>query len=168
MQLLHDARRWHSEINVSQWPIFEVDRIVEDIAATRLLVLSRDGSAVGAVTIAEEDPLIWTDDVPALYVHRLVVARSLKGQDLGRVMVNLVEDRAIELRKSVLRLDCWANNVRLKNYYERLGFRNIGDITIGSVPSLPKHYQNSTTTRFERPCAQRSVGAISSRSAVTL
>ena len=156
MWLFQDARKWHSEMRVSQWPEFEADRIMEDIALGRLMLLERDEVVAGAVTITEDDPLIWTDDIPAIYVHRLVVARHMKGQDLGRAMVDFVERRAVELSKTCLRLDCWANNARLKMYYGRLGFSHVGDVTIGTIPSLPKHYQNSTTTLFERKCTYRS------------
>jgi predicted N-acetyltransferase YhbS len=140
------------EMNVSQWPLFELDRVLEDIDQGRLLVLMKDQHVVGGVTLTETDPLIWTDNTPAFYIHRLVVARYLKGQDIGSVIVDLVEQRAITSGKSVLRLDCWANNDRLKRYYERIGFRKIRDLAMGEAPSLPAHYRNSTTTLFERQC----------------
>lgn len=160
MWLFEDARKWHAEMHVSEWPLFEVERVVEDINSGRLMVLRKDDMIAGAVTITEDDPLIWTDDVSALYIHRLVVARHLKGANLGRLMVEEVDNRAGVLGKSCLRLDCWATNERLKRYYERLGFRAIRDVTIDSAPLLPKHYQGSTTTLFERGCAS-AVGSLS-------
>src|SRR5947209_2562755 len=110
---------------------------------------------MGSVTVMDEDPLVWGDDLPALYIHRLVVARNFKGQNIGSVIVDHVERMAIERQKLALRLDCWANNDRLKRHYERLGFKQIRDVAMGAAPSLPAHYKNSTTTLFERRCGVR-------------
>lgn len=152
MWLFEEARKWQAYMNVSRWPLFEVERILEDIENGRLFVLRNGQQTVGAVTITETDPLIWSDGAAALYIHRLVVARDLKGQNLGSVIMNFIEERAIQHKKSVLRLDCWANNDRLKRYYERIGFRKVRDLSIGNIPSLPEHYKNSTTTLFEKRC----------------
>jgi hypothetical protein len=105
---------------------------------------------VGSVTVSETDPLIWNDNTPALYIHRLVVARDLKGLNLGQLMIDRIEEIAVDRGKEVLRLDCWANNQRLKSYYERIGFARVNDVTFDEVPSLPLHYRNSTTTLFEK------------------
>ncbi len=158
MGLFEEGRKWHEEMKVSQWPAFELERVLDDIDNHRLFVLVNKQRVVGSVTISESDPLIWNDDTPALYIHRLVVARDFKGLDLGKLIIDKIEQKAIERNKSALRLDCWANNERLKSYYERIGFTKLTNVTIGDVSSLPLHYRNSTTTLFQRKCIPLSIG----------
>jgi ribosomal protein S18 acetylase RimI-like enzyme len=159
MGLFEEGRKWHGEMKVSEWPVFELARVLDDIDNDRLFVLMDKQLVVGSVTISESDPLIWSDNTPALYIHRLVVARDLKGLNLGKLIVDKIEEKAIERDKSALRLDCWANNERLKSYYERIGFVKLTNVTIGDVPSLPLHYRNSTTTLFQRRCGRPSLEA---------
>jgi ribosomal protein S18 acetylase RimI-like enzyme len=159
MGLFEEGRKWHEEMKVSKWPTFELARVLDDIENDRLFVLVNRHRVVGSVTISESDPLIWSDNAPALYIHRLVVARDLKGLNLGKLIVDKIEEKAIERDKSALRLDCWANNERLKSYYERIGFTKLMDVTIGDVASLPLHYRNSTTTLFQRRCGRPSLEA---------
>jgi ribosomal protein S18 acetylase RimI-like enzyme len=155
MWLFEEARRWQTDMKVSQWPLFELERVLDDIENNRQFVIKIDQGVMGSVTVTEEDPLVWGDDLPALYIHRLVVARNFKGQNVGNIIVDHVERMAIQRQKLALRLDCWANNDRLKRYYERLGFKQIRDVAMGAAPSLPAHYKNSTTTLFERRCGVR-------------
>jgi ribosomal protein S18 acetylase RimI-like enzyme len=152
MELYEEARRWHAEMSVSQWPLFELERVLDDIDNKRLFVIKAGQCVLGGVTVTDEDVLIWGDDLPALYIHRLVVARDFKGQNIGSMIVEHVERMAIKRRKLILRLDCWADNDRLKRYYEQLGFKQVRDVAMGAATSLPAHYRNSTTTLFERPC----------------
>lgn len=152
MWLFEEARRWHKEMNVSRWPLFELERVLDDIENGRLFIIKQDQCVLGGVTVTEDDPLIWGDECPALYIHRLVVARNFKGQSIGNIIVDHVERMAIARNKLALRLDCWAENDRLKRYYERIGFKQIRDVAMGIAPSLPAHYRNSTTTLFERRC----------------
>jgi GNAT superfamily N-acetyltransferase len=150
--LFEQGRKWHAEMEVDQWPIFEIARVLDDIENERLFVLLRGQLVVASVTVSDTDPLIWSDETPALYIHRLVVSRDLKGQDLGKRMIDQIEAIAVDRSRQALRLDCWASNERLKAYYVRMGFAKLGNVSFGEVPSLPLHYRNSTTTLFERVC----------------
>jgi ribosomal protein S18 acetylase RimI-like enzyme len=150
--LFEQGRKWHAEIEVDQWPTFELARVLDDIKNERLFVLLRGQLVVGSVTISDTDSLIWNDETLALYIHRLVVSRDLKGQDLGKRIIDQIEAIAVDRGRQVLRLDCWASNERLKAYYMRMGFTKLGNVSFGEVPSLPLHYRNSTTTLFERIC----------------
>ncbi len=155
MRLFEDARDWHARMHVARWPVFELDRVVDDLNGARLFVLADIIRVLGTVTVMEEDPLIWNDRAPALYIHRLAVARDLKGADLGRLIVEHVDALALARGKAYLRLDCWADNDGLKSYYERIGFTNLGNRHTGQEPSLPAHYWNSTTTLFQRRVSSR-------------
>lgn len=71
------------------------------------------------------DPEFWSaDDSPddALYVHRMVVDRNYAGKHIGKALLDWATNLAIAQGKAWLRLDAWATNTALHNYYERQGF----------------------------------------------
>jgi RimJ/RimL family protein N-acetyltransferase len=150
MALFHEARAWHDEVKADPWPEFDPEEVRENIHGNAVFVLLRADTVVGTVTVFESDPLIWTDDQPALYIHRMATTRRLKGNGLCKFMVDQLSLHATELNKLFLRLDCWANNEKLKRYYEQLGFVRQRDLYMGDARSLPAHYWNSTTTLFEK------------------
>ena len=56
-------------------------------------------------------------------MHRLVVRRRFKGQSLSTSLLQWAADRAREMGKRSLRLDCDASRPKLRALYERFGFR---------------------------------------------
>lgn len=85
-----------------------------------------DGRLVGTVTVDEyADPEFWTTgDEPesALYVHRMIVDRSLAGQDIGGALLDWAADLAVARGRKWLRLDAWRTNRPLHAYYKKQGF----------------------------------------------
>jgi ribosomal protein S18 acetylase RimI-like enzyme len=77
------------------------------------------------------DPLVWRD-VPedAGYVHSLAIRRAYAGRGLGKTLLEWAE-RLATAGKRYLRLDCGAENLPLRAYYERLGFQHRGDLAEG-------------------------------------
>ena len=57
--------------------------------------------------------------------------------------------KARENNKSILRLDTWADNENLKNYYLKFGYKIVGNKFL-PPSSLSKHYWNIWVTLFEQ------------------
>jgi len=66
------------------------------------------------------------EDVRALYIHWLCVARKFAGQDLPKVMIAFAAEFAKKNKLSLLRVDTNAKEKKLMEMYERLGFRLMG------------------------------------------
>lgn len=62
----------------------------------------------------------------ALYIHWLCVNRQFSGRNLPKVMVDFAARLAKKNGAGLLRLDASADNKKLQNIYEDLGFRLIG------------------------------------------
>jgi ribosomal protein S18 acetylase RimI-like enzyme len=150
LELFEAARAWHMKLNVNPWPPFEATLIEKDIADAALFALIEDDRLIGTVTIYDSDPLIWSDKKPAYYIHRLATARECMGRGIGSRIVAEVERLGKDAGKQSLRLDCWADNEKLKRYYESLNFVRLHDVFTPEIPSLPAHYWNCTATLFER------------------
>ena len=82
------------------------------------------GSVAGAIRFQLEDPLFWPDlpEGQSAFVHRLVVARTWKGQGVSQALLEWAAGRTRELGRDALRLDCDASRTKLRQLYESCGF----------------------------------------------
>lgn len=135
MKLRLEAEAWLAEAGIDQWRNPDTrPRALEkwraDIRAGRTWMIETPHSseALGTVTLAEPDPDFWrASDEPdsAVYVAKLITARSTKGQDLGGRILDWAGGVARAKGLPWLRLDCWRENRQLQRYYERRGFRHV-------------------------------------------
>lgn len=113
-------------------------------------VVTRRGRVVATITIdhlADADFWRKTDRVrSALYVHRMAVARRESGIGLGAAMLDWAAERVVRAGRSRLRLDAWATNTGLHQYYEKLGFVRV---RFETVPG------RGSGALFERPATDR-------------
>jgi ribosomal protein S18 acetylase RimI-like enzyme len=91
-------------------------------------VETEEGQLAGMYRLLAEDLLYW-GKLPdnAAYIHSLVVRKEFAGQDLGKQIIQEIEENLIKNGTRILRLDCNAANVWLCNYYEQQGFVKTGE-----------------------------------------
>jgi GNAT superfamily N-acetyltransferase len=126
-RLLVEAARWVDALGVVMWEAGELESatIGAEVAAGQFSVAEIDGDIAGAIRYQEEDALFWPD-LPAgesAFVHRLVVARAFKGRGVSEALLTWAVEYARSRGKKALRLDCDANRQKLRDLYERVGFR---------------------------------------------
>jgi GNAT superfamily N-acetyltransferase len=71
---------------------------------------------------------LWTDAEaaePALYTHKLTVARAYAGRGLGAELLDWAGTRAADIGATWLRLDVWTTNLDLQRYYLEQGFTHV-------------------------------------------
>jgi GNAT superfamily N-acetyltransferase len=92
-----------------------------------LTYASQGDKPVGTFQLHWEDALIWGEQPPtAGYIHQLAIAQAYHGQDLGAQIIEWVSKEVAAQKRQLLRLDCPAVNKKLCQYYERLGFKLVG------------------------------------------
>jgi aminoglycoside phosphotransferase (APT) family kinase protein/GNAT superfamily N-acetyltransferase len=152
--LLSDAARWMDEHGIDQWPSPFPEAVVARTVERGETYLAFVGDrGVGSIAVSDDDPNVWGPQPPdALYVHRLVVARAATGRAIGARLLDWATEQAVERGRAWLRLDCGAENGRLRGYYERLGFRHVGDTTLDlpAAGSGPGTWRGSL---YQRPVA---------------
>lgn len=88
-----------------------------------------DDEVVGTIVLEWADDGVWADAPDdACYVHGFAVRRAYAG--IGLVLLGWAERMAAAAGKSVLRLDCTAENLALRAYYERAGYAHRGDVQL--------------------------------------
>ncbi|WP_299541805.1 GNAT family N-acetyltransferase [uncultured Streptomyces sp.] len=133
MKLRTEAERWLASAGIDQWhdpktrgPALE--KWKADIAAGRTWVVEEQGLAVATVTLASADRDFWNaSDRPdeALYVAKLITARSVRGKNLGGRLLDWVGSQARQREKPWIRLDCWRTNTKLQDFYLAEGFQHV-------------------------------------------
>jgi ribosomal protein S18 acetylase RimI-like enzyme len=129
-EILDEAGAWLSRRGIHQWPTPYPREPINRAYADRMLwVGSRGGRIVATMRTAHHDPDVWGDDLlPALYVHALAVRREPASRGSGLELLRWAVRAAADAGLVAVRLDCWAENWRLRHYYEQAGFRHVGDV----------------------------------------
>jgi ribosomal protein S18 acetylase RimI-like enzyme len=132
VDLLSDAARWMLDGGIRQWPDPFPREIVEGSIERRETYLAfASGQVVGSIALYEEDPNWWGDHPPdALYVHRLVVSLNARSQNIGVELLDWAQRQVAAAGRTWLRLDCGTDNLRMREYYERLGFGHVEDVVV--------------------------------------
>jgi len=58
----------------------------------------------------------------ALYLEAFTTSRAHAGQGLGRALLRWAEHYTLEIGRTAIWLDCWADNPTLVRYYQQAGF----------------------------------------------
>ncbi|WP_327089396.1 GNAT family N-acetyltransferase [Nonomuraea sp. NBC_01738] len=144
VRMREDASHWLvDKLGVRQWerpwPDEETQflRIREAVDEGATWIFSRHGRIAATVTAYERDKggfwepslkELGLEDMSALYIHRLIVARDFHGLGVGREVLRWAARRARRLRLRALRIDVWGDNPGLRAYYEARRFTTLGRI----------------------------------------
>lgn len=134
------------------WPAFPEERIRNEIQ-TGLHFSARmpDDVVAGYFSLVLADELIWGEEEQgdAIYIHRVCVNPSRKGNNLSVAILEWAHGHASRLGRKFIRMDTWADNRRLVDFYISCGFHYIGDRQLGDVPELEPHYSNVKLALFQ-------------------
>jgi ribosomal protein S18 acetylase RimI-like enzyme len=129
LSILEEARQWLLAKGIpEQWPRpHPPEAIAWRIECRETYLAYHHGQAIATFTLQGSDVQTW-GDLPgeAMYVHGLAVRRAFAGQQIGEQLLQLAAEICTAMGKPYLRLDCWAGNTTLSQYYERVGFERCG------------------------------------------
>ncbi len=154
IRLASDADRAHLEACWRELQDFEgtidPNRVPSEPLASRYVseMLKRCGERSGAVYVAERAGevvgfvCVWVS--PSLsgsisrvqqvgYIADLVVSRRVRGQGIGRALLERAERFAVEKGLAYVKVDVLAGNARAREMYRRAGF---GDYEVAMLKSI--------------------------------
>ena len=150
---LFEASIEYQEKNgVPVWRNYDRKAIVRDIEdGTQFKIVGNNAMAM-VFSIRYSDKIIWRhmdDDGNAVYLHRIVVNPEFKGQRLFGKVLEWAIDHAKEKDLTAVRMDTWANNPGIIEYYKSFGFSFIENFTTPDTEELPVHNRNLPLTLLE-------------------
>lgn len=102
-------------------------------------------------SIQYNDPFIWRekDTGDAIYLHRIVVNRKFKGQKLFEKVLNWAKQFSKQNNLKFVRMDTWADNKKIIEYYKSFGFEFIENYKTTNTSELPIQNRNLNVALLE-------------------
>jgi len=131
----------------------QIDKIAlqKDIENGLQFKIVNDNSILGIFSIQHNDPFIWRDrdQRDAIYLHRIVANPNFKGQKLFEKVLNWAKQFAQQNHLKFVRMDTWAGNKKIIDYYKSFGFKFIENYTTADEPELPVQNRNLNMALLE-------------------
>ena len=123
---------WLERRGIKQWRpgVFQtsVDYFSESIRLKEVFFVFVEDELAGTLRLLQQDPIVWPeiDQDDALYIYNLAVRPAWTGKRLGCRLLDWAGEEVVSRGRTCLRLDCFADNDFLIDYYAQAGFINRG------------------------------------------
>ncbi|PYV41512.1 MAG: GNAT family N-acetyltransferase [Acidobacteria bacterium] len=121
---------------IEQWDEVYPDHntIERDVRSGTTFLASNARETVGTIVLNDHQEPEYAE-VPWQFttgrvsvIHRLMIRPSMEGKGLGRLLMHFAEARALTTGCRSIRLDAFTENPRALRLYERLGYRDAGQV----------------------------------------
>lgn len=132
------------------WQGFSREMVQTEIDENRQYKILVDGVVACVFAVTFNDQLIWGErDHDAIYIHRIVTHPEFRGYSFVKEIIKWAKDYAAKNDIKFIRMDTWADNEKLLEYYTGCGFDYVGVVTMEKTDGLPKHYEGISLSLFE-------------------
>lgn len=133
------------------WRNYDKQAIVKDIETGNQYKVVVDSTIAIVFSARYTDKIIWRslDTGNSMYLHRIVVNPAFKGHRLFGIILNWAIEHSTQKKLSSIRMDTWAANPTIIDYYKSFGFRVIENFTTPDSEELPVHNRNLALTLLE-------------------
>jgi ribosomal protein S18 acetylase RimI-like enzyme len=133
------------------WENYDRNAIVRDIEERNQYKAVNDAGTGIVFSVGYQDRIIWRemDDGKSIYLHRIVVNPKFKGQKLFGLIMNWALEHIRQKGLKNVRMDTWAANTNIIEYYKTFGFEVIENYTTPDTPALPIHNRKLALTLLE-------------------
>lgn len=127
LNLWQMSARWLNAKGIYQWrpEYFQIEKVMRFLNdGSEVYLAELDSQYVGTYVITWSDPHIWRemDCSEAGYIHKFAVNRDYQGLGIGSLLLKSAEKQIKQQGKTLIRLDCMADNARLNQYYQEHGY----------------------------------------------
>jgi len=133
------------------WKNYDRNVIIRDIENKNQYKVVIESSIAIVFSVCYNDEIIWREmeQGDAIYLHRIVVNPEFKGRKLFGTILDWVIEHSKQKRLSRIRMDTWAANPAIIDYYKGFGFTFVENYTTPETPALPVHNRNLALTLLE-------------------
>tara|TARA_R110000850_G_scaffold270621_2_gene403778 strand:+ start:172 stop:705 length:534 start_codon:yes stop_codon:yes gene_type:complete len=131
----------------------EIDKIglKKDIENNLQYKIVENENVLCIFSVQFSDPLIWgkREKGDAIYLHRIVVNSEFKGQKQFEKVLNWTKQFALYKNLKFVRMDTWADNEKIIEYYKTFGFKFLENYKTSNEPELPIQNRNLEVALLE-------------------
>jgi ribosomal protein S18 acetylase RimI-like enzyme len=151
-ELYRLANEYQRANGYNLWKKFDPELIATEIREKRHWKIVINGSIACIFSIFYNDPLLWgeQDNDYSIYIHRIATNPLFKGRGMTSLIIDWAKAHARKTGRKYIRMDTWANNKNLSDYYIKCGFNIVGYRQLDKeAKGLPKHYSTLSLVLFE-------------------
>ena len=150
-QLFEEAILFQKRRKYIGWKNYDKEFVKADIQNGLLFKIINTDDIVGIFSICYSDPLIWREKEKgnALYIHRTVLNQNFKGEKIFNKILNWAITHAGEKKLKYIRIDTWADNEKIIEYYKSYGFSFKENYTTPDTDDLPTQHRNLKVALME-------------------
>jgi GNAT superfamily N-acetyltransferase len=151
LNLFNQAIEYQKVNNYIGWKIIDTKFIEADIQRGLLYKVLSEDKILGIFCVCFTDQLIWREREKgdAIYLHRIVLNREYQGLKIFRAVLHWAIDKARRGNSKYVRMDTWAANSKLIDYYKGYGFRLVENYTTENTTDLPVQHRNLNVALLE-------------------
>lgn len=133
------------------WRGYDKAVLIRECADGHQYKILIDGVIAIVFSVCYEDKIIWgeREDGNALYLHRIAVNPEFKGRKLFGEILNWAIIHAKTKRLRFIRMDTWAENPGMSDYYITFGFKIVDHSIAPDSPELGFQYRNLALALLE-------------------
>jgi ribosomal protein S18 acetylase RimI-like enzyme len=126
------------------WKNYDKSTLVKDVNNKNQYKIVINEQIAMVYSVCYSDKILWRqmENGDAIYLHRIVVNPKFKGQRLFGHILEWSVQHAKSKHLKFIRMDTWADDGNIINYYKGFGFTFIEDFNTPDIPELPVHNRN--------------------------
>ena len=142
--LFRQAMELQGKNGYKVWEEIDTTALQKDIEEKLQYKIVKDDEIICIFSIQHNDPFIWRerDQDSAVYLHRIVVNPGCKGQKQFQKVLNWATQFARQNNVEFVRMDTWADNFKIIEYYKSFGFEFIENYQTTNAAELPVQNRN--------------------------
>lgn len=149
--MFEDAIIYQKRNGFPVWPDYDkgvLDRDIEQKLQYKIVI---DGQIACIFSTCFSDEIVWRerDQGDAIYLHRVVVNPSFKGQKQFAKVLEWSKNHAATKNLPFLRMDTWADNPSIIAYYQSFGFEVYGYFRNPDTEDLPIQQRGNLVVLLE-------------------
>lgn len=133
------------------WDKIDEIKLKSDIKNRLHYKIVRNDRIIGIFSVQYSDPFIWRerDKGDAVYLHRIAADPACKGEKQFAKVLNWARRHALDKNLEFIRMDTWADNTKIIDYYKSFGFEFIENYVTPDEPELPLQNRNLNVALLE-------------------
>lgn len=150
-QLFEKAIQYQKSNHYIGWNNYDKNFIKNEIQQSLLYKILEGNDTLCIFSVCYSDILIWRNREmsDAIYLHRIVLNREFQGKKIFRTVLYWAIEQARKHNLKFVRMDTWATNTKLINYYQSYGFRFIENYKTADTTDLPIQHRNLNVALLE-------------------
>ena len=137
VSIVREAALWVAIAKAPLWDIEELteDKLLQGLVPDNFYVSWVGDESAASMILQWKDPIYWTHikEHESGFLHKFCVRRKFAGSTVSKLMVEHAIAQCKAKNINYLRLDTDADRKALRDFYEGLGFSQVGGLTRGSM-----------------------------------